>query len=44
MLHRDAKLLGPESKTSLWDTSLSSLVDRYQYFWETCSLQFPASG
>lgn len=39
MLHGDAKLFGPESKTSLWDASLSSLVDRYQYFRETCSLQ-----
>jgi len=42
MLHGDVKLLGPKSKTSLWDTSLSSLVDRYQYFRETNSFQLPA--
>jgi hypothetical protein len=36
-LHGGAKLLGPESKASLWDTSLSSFVDRYQYFREICS-------
>jgi hypothetical protein len=39
MLQGDAKLLGPKSKTSLWDTPLSSLVDRYQYFRETNSFQ-----
>jgi hypothetical protein len=34
MLHGDAKLVGPESKNNLWDTSLSSLVDRYRHFRE----------